>query len=172
MKMSAYAKRRHQRSASGQEIAEFGPALFIFFIIVFFPLLTFFTFLWGVGTCAVVAQVAARDAGTGSTLAQARANMTEACDLLLPAQGGIGSLSGISPPGDSGVTLTVLEVPIQSGDPRVWNPGDPVDTTNNFYEFEVAVTKLISPLFVPQQFTRNFTYAARAHVEHPNGLNN
>lgn len=159
------------RSERAGALAEFGPVMFIFFIIILLPLMGLFTFIEGVATIAFATQVAARECGTATTRAQAKANMEAAAAQIIG--GPFGQFAHISPPDASGMELVVLEIPIGSGQKNEYKGTTPVpniDTNANFYEYQVRSEKYtVTPLFVPQAIPVQWTSAS--HVEHPNGLN-
>lgn len=154
------------RSEKGQEMAEFGPALYIFLIVVFFPLLSFFSFLWGMSILAITANVCARDAGTASTFGQAQQNVTNQFNEFMRVYKG---LAGFTP--DGGPTLQVQTINIASGEPTNTSTGilANVDTDQNFYIWQVQIKGNIRPLFWPLQ-DLPVQYSATSNVEHPEGL--
>jgi hypothetical protein len=160
-------RRRSERAGA---LAEFGPVLFIFFIIVLLPLMGLFTFIDGVATVAFATSVAARECGTATTRAQAIANMQAAADKIIG--GPLGKFAKISPSDSSGMSLFVLEIPVGTGSRTEYegtNQIANIDTNSNFYEYQVRSKYEVTPLFVPKAFEIN--WASASHVEHPNGLN-
>lgn len=176
------------RKARGGQLAEFGPVLWVFFLLIVFPLIDLFSFLWAVATVMLIANVAARDAGAAQTFSQAE-------NQVLQRAGEFGNFRGfakMTPAAGTtdGVNVVCLVTEAQTSStaaPRVYRKGDRVptsaaDLTDNVYQYAVNAEYDVMPLFnlagvpfvadvpglgrpVPIKFT------AMAAVEHPDGLN-
>ncbi len=160
------------RSQKASALTEFGPVLFILFIVILLPLMGLFTFVCGVTTIAFATNVAARDCGTASTRSAAILNMKSIANRIIG--GPFGKFSGLTPSDDSGMQLVVLEIGVTSGGGKTEFVGTApitnINTTDNFYEYQVRSTYGVKPLFIPKSIQMNWVSAS--HVEHPNGLNN
>lgn len=161
-------KVRNQRAGA---LAEFGPVMFIFFVVIFLPLMGLFTFIEGVTTIAFATNIAAREAGTASSRTTAIANMNSVGDRLIG--GPFGRFAGLTPADHNGMKLFVLQVPVAGGSKQEFegtNQVPTINTNDNFYEYQVRSTYDVKPLFIPKSIP--MSWASAAHVEHPNGLNN
>src|SRR3990167_1355551 len=99
------------RSLSGSSASEFGPALFILFVIVLLPMLSLITFIAGVATVYFATNYAAREAGTSTTRFLARQNMRKARDQII--DGPFGKFCNMVPVGgdqDKGMTFRIVDV--------------------------------------------------------------
>jgi len=163
-----HSKMRSQRAGA---LAEFGPVMFIFFVIILLPLMGLFTFIEGATTIAFATNVCARDCGTATTRSGAIANMQARANQIIG--GPFGQFAGLTPPDATGMQLVVLEIPVSAGNKTEYIGNSPIgtiDTTNNFYEYQVRSNYSIKPLFIPNAVPMKWNSAS--HVEHPNGLNN
>jgi hypothetical protein len=182
MKCGAKTMRRQD----GSSIAEFGPVLFIFFVIVFFPLLGFFSFVDGVATIALAANAAARAAAPATTRKSAIEEMKNTGTQLIGGGGKkapLAAFANLSPADNSGLTLQILVTNndgSQNGTaigatddvPTVVPPdgGPPaIDTDTRYYQYRVTARYTVGPLFIPMQVPMEFN--ATSIVEHPEGLN-
>jgi hypothetical protein len=148
-------------------LAEFGPVLFILFIVVLLPLIAFFSFVDGVATVYFAANSAAKAAGPATTLKNAKVNVSTVGKQIIA--GPLGAFASISPADDSKLALTVLQIGVKTGTSSTFTSGT-IDTDNNTYEYQVTASYGVKPLFfpgdpIPLQFTSS------ANVEHPEGLN-
>lgn len=176
-----YPKHPFKRRNQGAALAEFGPVLFVFFIMIFVPLLDIISFTSGVATIALAANHAARQAGSATTRSQASTNMQNAGMQVIG--GPLGAFAKITPKNSSGLTLNVLQIPI-NGTPTNYPAGQTPTSTqlnSNIYEYQVVASYGVSPILsfngsgpfgnVPglgKPATISFTSAAM--VEHPDGL--
>src|SRR5438094_8319410 len=94
---------RRNRSQFGGSLAEFGPVLFIFFIIVFFPMLGLFSFVDGMVTLTFCTSVAARNCASAGTRQQALIEMQDAGKSLIGDSGTKAPLAAFAnlTPGDN-----------------------------------------------------------------------
>lgn len=188
MRVHDRRKLRHIRRHTGSALAEFGPTLWVFFILIFFPLLNLASFLTGVVTVMLVANFGARNAGSAQSMTEALTAMNQTVTDLTPFQ----SFSRMTPTGGvgNGAALTALVTQTGSGSiiryspPAVAGRIDVSDNAQNaaVYQYEVRATYDVAPLMnfsgvpmlgdvpilgraVPVEFN------ATASVEHPEGLN-
>ena len=172
---------RKNKRQSGAAIAEFGPTLIIFFLLIFIPFLDLISFIWGVATIAMAANVAARNAGSASTYTQAKTNVQTTGTQIVG--GAFGKFAKLTPADGSGLTLKALQVPINGGAATAYVAGSTPDTTNNFYEYQVTANYGVLPLFnfsssglfkgVPGLGKEApVSFSSASHCEHPDGLPN
>jgi hypothetical protein len=173
--------RLKNKRQSGAAIAEFGPTLIIFFLLIFIPFLDLISFIWGVATIAMAANVAARNAGSASTYTQAKTNVTNTGTQIVG--GPFGKFANLTPQDGTGLTLKALQVPINGGAASTYVAGSTPDTTNNFYEYQVTAKYGVMPLF---NFSKSgffqsvpglgkaadVSFTSASHCEHPDGLPN
>jgi hypothetical protein len=119
--------RKSRRTKNGNAIAEFGPAMYIFFVIIALPLLDLASFMWGVGTVMMVAQLGCRKAAPCMTysLASTMVTQTEAALANFMAYAKVVPQNGAA----SGVTLNVLGITTATGAPVAGSPFTPTVAT-------------------------------------------
>jgi hypothetical protein len=180
---------RKRRNRKGNAIAEFGPALWVFFVLIIIPLIDMASFLWGVGTVMLAANLGVKTCAGARTYSEA-INLVNGTETDLAT---FRSFAIVTPTGGAprGVRLQVIGYPVSgSGGATVYPPPPapnriPVDRAtldNNMYEYQCIASYDVQPLFnfnglpvfgnvpglgtpVPVSFT------ATATVEHPEGLN-
>jgi hypothetical protein len=188
--------RIYRRRRSGNALAEFGPALWFFLILILLPLLDMFSFAVGVGVTMMLSTWGARNAAPCATY-------TEAINSLATTETQLAIFRGFAKMtpnagGGKGYSLKVIVTPITGGaattyttpggipnqpPPDPTNPALPaVNTVNSVYQYVVTANYLVSPLFNFQAvpFLKNVPaigqpvpvqFLTSANVEHPEGLN-
>ena len=162
------------RSLSGSSASEFGPALFILFVIVLLPMLSLITFIAGVATVYFATNYAAREAGTSTTRFLARQNMYAARDQII--NGPFGKFCNMVADGgddDKGMELRTVRVGILAGSedkPFAGTfPQNQVNSSNHFFQYKVVSTYKVKPLFYPGEIPVQFN--STIAVEHREGIN-
>lgn len=178
---------KKRRSGSGAVIAEFGPALFVFFMIILFPLINLLALAIDAGTVYLIAKQAASKAAASVTFGDAQLSSEQAAYNI--ESGGIGKFCHLVPVGGfngSGLDLYVTETDISSNvsihnGPNTPNVTNPVDTSAYLYTYDAVVTYECGPLmrlhYIPWigdipgvGKPATISYTASEHVEHPEGL--
>lgn len=180
-------KLKRHRNGVGASMAEFGPALFVFFLFILFPLINLIALGTGAATVYLVAKQAASKAGSSATFGQALvASEARAYEI---ESGGFGKFAKLYPVGGfngSGVDLFITETNIatnvstQSG-PNTPFVTNPVNTDNNLYSYDAVATYNVGPFMemggipfigsIPGIGSAvQLTYTASENVEHPEGL--
>lgn len=137
------------RSQRGSNLAEFGPALWLFFLVFLFPLFNLVQFACGVATVALIARQAAEacaaspDFNTGLTAARtAASNM---------ANSGFGKFACLKPANQYGITVYIGQTNIASGNHTDGTADTPlstaVDPNNNIYQIETQCLYDLGPVF-------------------------
>lgn len=181
---------RFRRSRKGNAIAEFGPALWIFFILIIIPLVDLASFMWGIGTVMLLANMSVRQAAGARTYSEAINIVNKTEDDLANFK----SFALITPTGGGthGVKLQVISNPIAgaASTPTVYAPPPapnriPVDRQtleSTLYHYHVTAAYDVQPLmnFNGMPFFSGIpalgapvpiSYDGTATVEHPEGLN-
>src|ERR1700722_17595991 len=98
-------KCRSQRG--GSQLAEFGPVLFIFLIMILFPMINLIGFACGTATANLIARECASRAANSIDFNQAMAAAQQECSSLTSS--GFGQFAHLQPiiPGTSGVNIWV-----------------------------------------------------------------
>lgn len=181
--------KRSIRKRKGNAIAEFGPAMWIFFLLIVIPLVDLASFMWGVGTVMILANQASRQAAGARTFSEAINLVNKTEDdlasfrnfaLIIPSSGA-----------QRGVKLQVIaNTTAGSSAPTVYQPPPapnriPVDRStleNTLYHYQVIASYDVQPIMnfsglpifhdvpglgkpVPVSFDSTVT------VERPEGLN-
>lgn len=140
------------KRGSGSQIAEFGPALFIFFVLVFFPLVNLFAYTVGVATATLIAHQCSTAAAVSQTYADALTATSATAQNLSGSV--LGQFARLTPKGGyagCGVDLYILVTNLGSNTTKSYGPNQPlnipIDTTNNIYEYQVQANYIINPLF-------------------------
>ncbi len=181
---------RFQRRERGSQLAEFGPAMWIFFIIILIPLVDLMSFVAGVGTVLAVAELTARKSASARTFTEAINVMNQTEDDLAGFRGFAKMVA--SGAGPRGVTIQVMSnstsaaagAPTIFAPPPVANriPTDRATLDTTIYHYQVTAAYDVQPLFnfsgfpllgaIPGLGTPvPVTYVSSAVVEHPDGLN-
>ncbi len=180
---------RKKRTGSGNAIAEFGPAMYIFFIMIIIPLVDLASFMWGVGTVMLVANLSARQAAGARTFSEAINIVNKTEDDLANFR----SFAYMVPAGGAtrGVSLKVIgNSTAAGGSPTEYLPPPapnriPVDRNtldNTLYHYVVSANYDVMPImnFNGMPFFSGIPglgapapvrYDGTVTVEHPEGLN-
>ena len=140
------------RNRKGSSLAEFGPALWIFFLVFLFPLFNLVQFACGVATVALIASQAASamasapDFNTGLTNGR-----NTATSLAASGFGKFAHLSAVSP---YGVNFYIDTTSVASGTQTVTGPDQQlsaqIDTSKNIYQIESRCLYNVGPM-LPMQ---------------------
>lgn len=161
--------------------------MWVFFILIFFPLLNLTSFLTGVVTVMLTANFGARNAGAAQSMTEAVNAVNSTVTQLQPFQSFSRMTPNMTP---NGVTLAAIVTQTSSGTVQSYSPpavSGRVDVSDNaqnaaVYQYQVRASYNVAPLMnfsglpllggipilgtaVPVEFT------ATASVEHPEGLN-
>lgn len=180
-------KRLRLRNQTGAQMAEFAPALLIFFMIILFPLINLIMLATGAGTAYLAAKQCASRAGTQATFTDARnVVVPESATFVASGFGQFAKLTPIGGISGSGITLRVVSTPYGGGASTVNAANVPLAAAatpdTNTYEYRVDAFYNIGPFMnlsnVPWIGTvpglgppvqMNFT--ATSSAEFPEGLN-
>jgi hypothetical protein len=174
------------RNSHGSGLAEFGPALFLFFAVVFFPVINLLGFAFGVATAELIADRCAVAAADEQTYSDA---LDAACSTAVQLNNSpFGRFAGLKPVNGfkgSGVDLYVATTNVSSKQTKVCGPDVPIkekiDTTGNVYEYEAQVNYAIGPVLSMGHLpfikdipiigkAGSFSYTVQKAAEHPDGL--
>lgn len=143
----AIKPRRHQ---SGSSIAEFGPALFFFLLIIAFPLINLLSFGMGYASLYYLTSQCASEASTSSSYTDARTKMQTRATQITSS--GIGQFAKLVPIGGSAGTGTDLYITVTDINAKTTQEYGPntgfvgaVDETNFIYEYTVRATFNVGP---------------------------
>lgn len=190
---------KRRKRSSGGTLAEFGPAIWLFFLFIVFPFIDLISFGMGVASAMLIANMSARQCASASTFTEAR----QSVDQTLAQLGNWQAFSKMTPNGSAtGADLMVMITPVKGGATQMFaypagagsipnsppddpnNPTTPqVNTANSVYQYVVTSKWNVSPML---NFNGNpmlggipaigapvpVQYSATASVEHPDGLNN
>lgn len=186
--MAQHASSSRLRRPRGSSLAEFGPTLWVFFIVICFPLVNLVSFLTGVSTVMLTANLGARQAGSAQSMTEAVNAVNKTVTDLSTFQ----TFSRMTPTGGvgNGATLTAIVTQTGSGTTQRYSPpavAGRIDVSDNaqnaaVFQYEVKAAYDVAPLFnfagvpglgdvpilgkaVPVEFN------STASVEHPEGLN-
>lgn len=176
------------RSKRGTSLAEFGPTMWCFFLLVLIPLVDLGSFLLGVGTVMLLADISARKVAGARTYTEAINIMNSTEDEMK----GFRAVAQMSPTGGlpRGVKIQVVSNSTSGGSSTTYTPPPvpnkiPVDRTtldSNVYNYQVTASYDVAPLFNFKNLGWFSTipglgkdvpvvYTSSCVVEHPNGLN-
>lgn len=133
-------------------LAEFSPALFVFFFMGLFPLLDLLALAWGEATINLIARQAASRAAGSTDYTQALGVATqEASNLTSSGFGKFANLHPVAGNSNSGLNLYIHQTSIDGGRVTVYGPNTPVpsgsvDESQNIYEYSAQLTCDLSPL--------------------------
>ena len=139
-----------ERGCDGNELAEFGPTLFIVFVMLLLPAIAIGTVALRYTTFAYAAKLAA-SAGSKCSTFLADANPPKDCSAVTVAN----AVATQTVNGISGITLTKVEcniitAPLNGG--SIVRQSSPLtnaaDTNTNSYNFEVVLRGQVSPLVI------------------------
>lgn len=174
------------RPNSGGVLAEFGPVLFIFFMIILFPMLDLIGFGCAMTSMAFIASQCVAKAGQATTYSAALSQAAQEAQRLQAS--GFATIGNLKPVGgflDSGVNLYVHESEVNSTNTKTYGPNTvmtgPINTTKNVYQYAATFNCDVSPFAslsaVP--FLKDIpgvgkparmNYTARKTIEYPQGL--
>ncbi len=174
--------RINSRSCEGSELAEFGPTLFIVFVMLLFPLIALGTLALRYSLFAYAARLAA-SAGAKCTTFKIDANPPRDCSAVNIAS----AIANQTVSGFSGITLSKIDCYIVTsplGAGAVQRQTTPLaiaaDTNTGSYAFEVVLRGQVSPLITnPNSWFFNIpglsapittSVSADAFVENTQGL--
>ncbi len=181
------SKQNKRRNKFGAGLAEFAPALFVFFLFIIFPLINFIALGTGAATVYLIAKQAATKAASSTTFGKAMMAAESASYEI--ESGGLGVFSKLYPIGGfngSGLDIYITETNINTNvstrnGPNTPFVSNPIDPSTYLYSYDAVVTFNIGPftdmhqvpwigdvpgLGVPAQLT----YTASENVEHPEGI--
>jgi hypothetical protein len=176
-------RNRHRHGAS---LAEFGPALFILFVVILVPALNLIT--WGccMATAIFITSQSAKAAAVSEDYDSALSSATAtATNLSNSYFGKLAHLKPVEGHNDSGVDLYIVATNILTNKTSIFGPNLPlaglVDTTNNVYEYQVQTKYEISPFLnlTKAPVVNNIpilskptilAFTSQQSAEYPNGL--
>lgn len=138
------------RNRIGKALAvEFVFALFVFFMILLFPLVNLIGLTMGAVTQYLLTKECASSAGVSRDFPEALAAMESTANRI--ASSGLGNFAKMAPIGGfagSGTDLYIVRTQISSGTPTTYGPNSPyagVVDDNNLYEYQVRSTFDLGP---------------------------
>jgi len=180
------AKGNLRPSAGAALTAEFAPALFVFFLIVLFPLINLIGMATGASVVYLVAGQTAISAGNSASYPSALDQVQSTANML--ATSGFGQFARLQPVGGfngCGVDLYTTQTSIASSNVATSGPNMPLsvdpDTTNNLYSYDTVATFDVGP-FVDMSAMpfiggipgvgkpARLTFTASRNIEHPDAL--
>lgn len=123
------SRKRLSRSQKGN-IAEFAPALGIFFLIILFPLINLVGIGCGATVVALLSREAASAAGTSTTYQQALTEVKAVSDKMVSS--GLGKFGKLSPVGGylgCGTDLFIVKTAIATNQTQTFGPNAPIAGT-------------------------------------------
>jgi hypothetical protein len=171
------------RNERGNQLAEFGPALWVFFIVVLFPLFNLCQFVCGVATVALIAAQSAQamasspDFNSGLTAGRAAATSL--------AASGFGKFAHLTPVSPYGVQFYIDTTNVNTNAQTATGPDTPlstaIDTTNNLYQIEARCQYNVGPMLPMQNIVlladipligkaAQLSFSNQKAAEFPNGL--
>ncbi len=187
VKMKILHKRLRRNQIGASNMAEFGPALIIFFLVTLFPLINFLGFAMGSATAYMAAKQCATRASTQSTFTDALAVVqTESATFVNSGLGRFAKMVPIGGIGGSGINLTIVSTPYGGGtatintiNTKLSAPATPDSST---YEYKVQASYNIGPFIdcSPLPWIGGIpglgppapmTFTATGSAEFPEGLN-
>lgn len=172
---------RRVRSCKGYKMAELGPALFLAFVVLLFPMMTLATLGMRYTFLLIAAKEAARVAAKCSTFTTNTSSSNLSAKNLAPqiVNMYVAKFPGISV-SQTDVLLMIYNIPNNTTTIQTTSPTS-IDTINNVYDIQVRVTATVRPLIMNGSFfgsipglTAPFSVrtTAAATVENTNGLLN
>ena len=178
---------RKKRRTIGASIAEFGPALFVFFFIILFPLINLIAMGTGACTVYLIAKQCATKAGDSATFGDALISAEAAAFDLY--DGGFGKFANLVPVDGfnySGMDLYITDTNINSNVSTRHGPNTPfvpvaVNPNEHLYTYDAVCTYDVGPFMnlhaipfigdVPGVgVPARLTFTASRNIEHPEGL--
>lgn len=180
-------KLKKNRNSLGAGVAELGPAMFVFFLFILFPLINLIAMGTGAATVYLISKQCASKAAASATFPQALVASQDAANNLIT--GGFGKFANLTPIGGyngSGVDIYITETNIATNvstknGPNTSLVSNPVDTNQYLYSYDAVVTCDVGPFMnmngvpfigsVPGiGVPARLTYTASENVEHPEDL--
>jgi hypothetical protein len=177
-----WRQKNASRNAHGN-LAEFGPALVLFFIFMLIPMLALIRFGLAASALYFIVSQTADSAARAPNYALAKRSADTVLSKLITSP--LGRISGLRPESLENKGLYVDECVIGTGEKNVFGPDKPLDKTIspavNTYEYEIrgayTIEPLLSGVVVPfigsiPLLGRPTTLTVRAvrAVEYPDGL--
>lgn len=178
---------RKVRSNEGAALtAEFAPALFVFFLIILFPLINLIGMATGASVVYFVAGQTAISAGNAASYPSALDQVQSTANTL--ASSGFGQFAKLQPVGGyngCGVDLYTTQTSVTSSNVTTSGPNTPLavnpDTSNNLYSYDTVATYDVGPFVnmgampfiggIPGVGKpARLTFNASRNIEHPDGL--
>ncbi|MGD9679910.1 MAG: hypothetical protein AB7W16_01890 [Candidatus Obscuribacterales bacterium] len=179
--------RRKVRSNEGAALtAEFAPALFVFFLIVLFPLINLIGMATGASVVYFVAGQTAISAGNAASYPSALDQVQSTANTLVSS--GFGQFAKLQPVGGyngCGVDLYTTQTSVNSSNVTTSGPNTPLavnpDTSNNLYSYDTVATYDVGPFVNMSAMPfiggipgvgkpARLTFSASRNIEHPDGL--
>lgn len=178
-------QRRRNCRGSGA-IAEFAPVLFIFFLVILFPLINLIGFATSSATVLMITRQSASVAGSSTTWQEALTSMEQETTKL--RNSGFGKFANITPVGGyngCGADMYVAATGLSSGNTTYSTKnnglGGPANTQDNIYEYQIRTSFMINPWLNMSGMPfigsvpivgkpAGCAYIANSNVEHPEGL--
>jgi hypothetical protein len=156
--MPSLRKSHLSRSKKGSSLAEFGPAMWIFFFMFLFPLFNLLQFACGVATVALIARQAAQACASSPDY---NAGLTAARNTATAiSTSGFGKFACLKPANQYGISVYIDQTNIASNAQSVFGPDQPmttaIDNTNNIYEIETRCLYDVGPMLPMQNFRMVF----------------
>jgi hypothetical protein len=150
--MSQQKKEKFLRPKRGSSLAEFGPAMWLFFLFIVFPLFNLVQFACGVATVALIARQAAQACASSPSFNDGlTAARTTATNM---ATSGFGKFGCLKPVNQYGISVYIDQTNLATNQQTVFGPDQPmtsaVDSTNNIYEIETRCLYDVGPM-LPMQ---------------------
>ncbi|MCA9804612.1 MAG: hypothetical protein KC777_21730 [Cyanobacteria bacterium HKST-UBA02] len=179
--------RRKVRSNEGAALtAEFAPALFVFFLIVLFPLINLIGMATGASVVYFVAGQTAISAGNAASYPSALDQVQSTANTLVSS--GFGQFAKLQPVGGyngCGVDLYTTQTSVNSSNVTTSGPNTPLavnpDTSNNLYSYDTIATYDVGPFVNMSAMPfiggipgvgkpARLTFSASRNIEHPDAL--
>ncbi len=136
------------RDDRGSSLAEFGPAIWVFFLVILVPFFNLVQFGCGVATVIMIANQAAQAAAAAPDFQTGLTNARQAASAL--AASGLGKFAHLSPVSPFGVNLYIDVTNVSTKIQTSYGPDTPlttpVDPNNNIYEVEARCLYNVGPM--------------------------
>ncbi len=171
------------RDKRGNALAEFGPAVWLFFIVFLFPLFNLVQFACGVATVALIANQAAQAMASAPDWNTGLTNGRNAAQTLTAS--GFGKFAHLTAVSPNGVSFYIDTTTVATNAQAVTGPDKqltaPIDTTNNIYQIEARCVYNVGPMLPMQNvyFLKDipligtpavFNFNCQRAAEFPNAL--
>ncbi|MBZ0187294.1 MAG: hypothetical protein K8F91_13690, partial [Candidatus Obscuribacterales bacterium] len=140
---------RSRKEKGAALTAEFALALFVFFMIILFPLINLIGLAMGAGTQYLLTKECVSSAGVSSDYGTALASMESTANKI--ASSGFGQFAKMAPIAGysgSGTDLYIVRTPIATGNSVTYGPNSPfagIVNNTNIYEYQVRSTFDLGP---------------------------